>query len=435
MALPGQMQYFPAKHLIGAGALVLLILIAALWPSSESIITKQQTFVIDLPDSDPEMLSPPEPEINWEETRVRSGDSLSAVFSRENLSAADVIEVAAAVPRDAIKLQIGQKIRWARTADNHITHLEIEISPLARHIITRADDGSIQYELSERVADHVPRFATATIDNSLFYDGGQAGIPEQVLFQLAAIFGWDIDFALDIRKGDSFSLIYEEVQLDGNKIGDGDILIARFNNQGRELTAVRYVDDKGISNYYTPEGTSMRKAFLRNPIDYFRISSRFNPNRKHPILNTIRAHRGTDYAAPTGTPIKAAGDGKVVYASRQGGYGNVVIIQHGQRYQTKYAHMSKFGRGIRIGRYVKQGQIIGYVGTTGASTGPHLHYEFLVDGVHRDSLKVSLPKADSIHQSDKPAFIKEAQRLTGWLEDFHATLPQVSAVTTEETSQ
>lgn len=165
----------------------------------------------------------------------------------------------------------------------------------------------------------------------------------------------------------------------------------------------------------------MRKAFLRNPIDFFRISSRFNPNRKHPILNTIRAHKGTDYAAPTGTPVKAAGDGKVVYASRQGGYGNVVMIQHGSRYQTKYAHLSKFGKGVRVGRYVKQGQVIGYVGTTGRSTGPHLHYEFLVDGVHRDSLRVSLPKADSINKSDKAAFLVESDKLQRWLADFAAT--------------
>ena len=312
-------------------------------------------------------------------------------------------------------------MRWVRTAGNKISQLEIILSPLARHSLARKDDGTLSYELIERTADYIPRFASATIDNSLYYDGSQAGVPDQILYQLAAIFGWDIDFALDIRKGDSFSIIFEEVQLDGEQIGYGDILIAQFNNRDRELTAVRYVDSQGQANYYTPEGTSMRKAFLRNPIDYFRISSRFNPNRKHPILNTIRAHRGTDYAAPTGTPIKAAGDGKVTFASRNGGYGNVVVIQHGQRYQTKYAHMSKFGRGVRVGRYVKQGQIIGYVGTTGASTGPHLHYEFLVDGVHRDSLRVKLPKAESIKSSEKAAFLKESEKLTSWLTDFSAS--------------
>jgi murein DD-endopeptidase MepM/ murein hydrolase activator NlpD len=421
MPFSGQMQYFPLKHLVGAGLVVLLIILIVFWPRSDTENTKQHTFVIDLPEvSDPDV-TPPEPTLNWEGSKVRSGDSLSVLFSRENLSAIDVIDIAAAVPRDVITLQVGQEVRWVRTAENRIKLLELEISPLAKHIISREDDGSIKYQLTERVADYIPRFATATIENSLFYDGAQAGIPSQVLYQIAAIFGWDIDFALDIRQGDSFSLVYEEIQLDGNKIGYGDILIAQFNNRGRELSAVRFVDKDDNTSYYTPSGTSMRKAFLRNPIDFFRISSRFNPNRKHPILNTIRAHKGTDYAAPTGTPVKAAGDGKVVYASRQGGYGNVVMIQHGSRYQTKYAHLSKFGKGVRVGRYVKQGQIIGYVGTTGRSTGPHLHYEFLVDGVHRDSLRVSLPKADSINKSDKAAFLVESEKLQRWLADFAAT--------------
>lgn len=417
MALPGQLEYFPLRHLISAGFGLLLVVVLVLLPDS-SDTTKEQTFVISLPEPTKPDVSPPLPELNWESTKVNSGDSLSVLFSRENLSAVDVIDIAASVPRDVINLKVGQEVRWVRTADNRISELEIILSPLARHTIKRATDGTLIYELLERTADYIPRFATATINNSLYYDGSQAGVPDQILYQLAAIFGWDIDFALDIRRGDSFRLIYEEIQLDGERIGFGNILIAQFNNRDRELAAVRYEDSDGDANYFTPEGTSMRKAFLRNPIDYFRISSRFNPNRRHPILNTIRAHRGTDYAAPTGTPIKAAGDGKVTFAGRNGGYGNVVVIQHGQQYKTKYAHMSKFGRGIRAGRYVKQGQIIGYVGTTGASTGPHLHYEFLVNGVHRDSLRVKLPKAESIKSSEKDNFFKESNKLAGWLSDF-----------------
>ena len=332
----------------------------------------------------------------------------------------DVINIAAAVPREAITVKPGQKIRWTRTADNHIVTMELEISPLANHIISRSEDGTFSYELSERVADYVPRFASATINSSLLYDGAQAGIPTQILYQMITLYGWDIDFALDLRKGDTFSLIYEEVQLEGEKIGYGNILIARFNNRGRELTALRYEDPSGNDGYYTPEGSSMRKAFLRNPIDFARISSRFNLNRRHPVLNTIRAHRGTDYAAPTGTPIKTTGDGKVVFAGRQNGFGNVVIIQHGSRYRTKYAHMSKFGKGIRSGKYVKQGQVIGYVGMTGLATGPHLHFEFLVDGVHRDSLRVDLPKAESVSSKDRADFSLVSKKLTNWLDNFEA---------------
>ncbi|APR65827.1 peptidase M23 [Thalassolituus oleivorans] len=419
MALPGPLQYFPARHIFAAALVVFLVIVVAAWPTPESNIT-QQNYVIELPEPSEEPM-PDTPQLDWEEDKVKSGDSLSVVFGRHNLSAVDVIDIAAAVSREVITLRPGQSLRWVRTADNHITHLEIDISPLAKHSITRDAEGKLQYELLQRDADFIPRFAHAVIDNSLFLDGGRAGIPDQVLYQLANIFGWDIDFALDIRKGDTISLVYEEVQLDGNKINDGDILIARFVNQGRELTAVRYKDDAGNTNYYTPEGLSMRKAFLRNPIDFARISSRFNLNRKHPVLNTIRAHKGTDYAAPTGTPIKAAGDGKVIHAGRKGGYGNVVIIQHGQRYKTIYAHLSKFGRNVRVGRYVKQGQIIGYVGMTGLATGPHLHYEFLVDGVHRDSLRVQLPKADSIASKDKPAFLERSKTLMGWLDNFQSS--------------
>ena len=206
--------------------------------------------------------------------------------------------------------------------------------------------------------------------------------------------------------------------VDGELIGNGNIKVARFHNQGRELTAIRYTDSQGNASYYTPDGNSMRKEFLRNPIDFARISSRFNPNRRHPVLNTIRAHKGTDYAAPTGTPIKATGDGRIIHAGKKGGYGNTVIIQHGSTYQTIYAHLSRFNRNTRVGRSVKQGQVIGYVGSTGLATGPHLHYEFLVNGVHRDSLRIQLPKAQSVPATQKDDFRQHAQGMLSWLNSF-----------------
>ena len=402
MALTSQLQYYPVKHALGAGLLVLLISILIILPDiSES--TKETSFTISLPQSSLDQdnqASPPE----WEEDYVRSGDSLSTIFSRANLSAVDVIEIAAAVPREAITLRPNQKLRWIRTADNHVSQLELEISPLAYHIISRDNAGNFEYQLSEQAADYIPRFAHATINGSLLYDGGQAGIPTQILYQLIAIYNWDIDFALDLRKGDTFSLVYEEIQLDGETIGYGDILISRFNNLGRELTAVRHLDKEGDTSYYTPEGKSMRKAFLRNPIDFARISSRFNLQRRHPVLNRIRAHRGTDYAASIGTPVKTVGNGKVIVAGWQNGFGNVVIIQHGSRYQTKYAHLSKFGRGIRKGKHVKQGQIIGYVGSTGLSTGPHLHYEVIENGKKINSQKLKLPSGKTLKGNQRKNF-------------------------------
>lgn len=412
MALPGRLQYFPVSHLLGAMSLLFILLMISLWPTPAPHNTEQTRIVIDIPQKSAVTAKADE---NWQEAEVRSGENLSLLFDRHNLSAVDVLEIAAVAPNDAIRLQPQQKLRWLASADNRVQKLDIIISPLARHSFVRDAEGSLNYQLLERDADYRPRFASTVINNSLFLDGGRAGVPEQVLIELAGIFGWDIDFALDIRQGDSFSLIYEEIFLDGEKIGNGDILIARFNNRGRELTAVRYEDNKGNASYYTPEGLSMRKEFLRNPIDFARISSRFNLKRKHPVLNRFRAHRGTDYAAARGTPIKAAGDGKVTFAGRKGGFGNCVIIQHGSRYQTLYAHLSKFGRSVRRGRQVKQGQIIGYVGSTGLATGPHLHYEFRVDGVHRDSLRVKLPKAKSISKSQKADFLKKSNSLVEWL--------------------
>lgn len=412
MALPGRLQYFPVSHLAGALGLFLTLMIVSFWPTSAPKNLQQTRIVVEIPEKE----QPPQtPEENWQEAQVRAGENLSLLFDRFNLSAVDVLEIAAAAPKQAIRLHPKQTLRWVTSGDHRIQKFEIILSPLARHSLVRDAEGKLQYELRERNADYRPRFASATIDNSLFLDGGRAGVPEQILIELAGIFGWDIDFALDIRQGDRFSLIYEEIFLDGEKIGNGNILIARFHNHGREITAVRYEDAKGNANYYTPTGLSMRKEFLRNPIDFARISSRFNLRRKHPVLNKIRAHRGTDYAAARGTPIKAAGDGKVTFAGRKGGFGNVVIIQHGSRYQTLYAHLSKFGRGVRKGRKVKQGKIIGYVGSTGLATGPHLHYEFRVDGVHRDSLRIKLPQARSISKKQKADFLTKASSLVEWL--------------------
>ena len=221
--------------------------------------------------------------------------------------------------------------------------------------------------------------------------------------QLAQIFQWDVDFVLDIRPGDEFFALVEEQHLDGEFIGFGDILSARFVNQGRTFTAVRYTTESGVSGYFNATGRSMRKAFLRAPVEFSRISSSFNLRRKHPLYKTVRPHRGIDYAAPPGTPILAAGDGRVEIASRTKPNGNYVVIKHGEQFVTKYLHLSKFARGVKSGKRVNQGQIIGYVGSTGYATGPHLHYEFLVNGVHQNPRTVSLPQA-------KPVARKEISR-------------------------
>ena len=413
MAVLGQWRYFPKPHI----AAISLIVLAVIFVAGEQTDTKQKREIQTLVVSSEEVEELPQFEEieRWQQTELKPGDNLSRIFTRFSLSAADALAIAHDAPNGALNLQPGHVIKWQHTDDNRVTRMRIEISPLIAHDFTRTLEGQYDYVLDEKVADRRPKFAQATIQSSLFLDGAKQDIPQSTLIELAGLFGWDIDFALDIRPGDEFSLIYEELFLDGERIGFGNILIANFVNRGREITAIRYEDGKGNAQYYDPSGHSMRKEFLRNPIDFARISSRFNLKRKHPVLNKFRAHRGTDYAARTGTPIKSTGDGKVIFAGRKGGFGNCVIVQHGSRYQTLYAHLSKFNRKARKGRRVKQGQVIGYVGSTGLATGPHLHFEFRVDGVHRDSLRIKLPKSRSIAKDQKAAFKAEAERMIEWL--------------------
>ncbi|HBD23718.1 MAG TPA: peptidase M23, partial [Oceanospirillaceae bacterium] len=258
-----------------------------------------------------------------------------------------------------------------------------------------------------------------TIQNSLFVDGQKAGLSQKKLMEMAKIFGWDIDFALDIRAGDSFVVLYETTYLDDKPFGEGEILAAQFINQGRVVNAIRHSD----GNYYNEQGYSMRKAFLRSPVDFFRISSKYNLKRKHPILNVVRPHRGVDYAAPTGTPIKASGDGKVIWKGTKGGYGRTIIIQHAGIYTTLYAHMSKYHSKISKGSRVKQGQVIGYIGSSGVSTGPHLHYEFRVNGVHKNPLKVEFPNVEPLNEQQMQTFAPLGEDLLDQLQAYKLGTP------------
>jgi murein DD-endopeptidase MepM/ murein hydrolase activator NlpD len=238
---------------------------------------------------------------------------------------------------------------------------------------------------------------------------------------VAGIFAWDVDFVLDIRVGDNFYVLYEEIWQDGEYVTDGEIVAAEFNNNGRSHRAIRFIDEGGRSDYFTPEGLSVRKAFMRAPVDFTRISSNFNPRRRHPILNTIRAHRGVDYAAPRGTPIKASGDGKVIFRGTKSGYGKTVILQHGGNITTLYAHMSNFAAKAKLGSRVVQGQTIGFVGATGLATANHLHYEYRVNGVHRNPRTVPLPKADPIADRYRDEFLAASQPIIEELENFKRT--------------
>lgn len=348
---------------------------------------------------------PPEPALTWTELEIKRGDTLSGLFKRAGYNDALMLSVLNG-EGEATKIQrlyAGETIAFAENSDNELDTIILNRSRTESLKIKRKDDTFTGEQIFQEPEVHTV-YAEAEIKSSLFGAGQAAGLSDKLTMELAGIFGWDIDFVLEVREGDRFSLVYEELYLDGEKIDNGKILSASFNNSGRELSAALYTDDNGVTNYYTPDGHSMRKAFLRTPVDFARISSSFNMQRRHPVLNTIRAHKGTDYAAATGTPIKAAGDGRVVHVGRKGGYGNTVILQHGNSITTLYAHMSKFGRRVQTGTRVKQGQVIGYVGATGLATGPHLHYEFRVNGTHRNPVKVELPDAAPISKAQMAHF-------------------------------
>ncbi|MCU1717491.1 peptidoglycan DD-metalloendopeptidase family protein [Pseudomonas sp. 5P_3.1_Bac2] len=355
--------------------------------------------------------------------RVENGDTLSTLFAKVGLNANDLHEAinSSKEAKQLSRLKVGQPLEFNLTTDGKLDSVHSKLSDLESIALVRTDKGfSFKRELVK--PEVTTSYSRAVINNSLFLSAKRAGLSHNLTMDLANIFGYDIDFALDIRDGDEFELIYEKKVVNGKQVGTGNILSARFTNRGKTYTAVRYTNKHGTTSYYNGKGESMRKAFIRTPVDFARISSRFSNGRRHPILNKIRAHKGVDYAAPRGTPIKAAGDGRVMLAGRHGGYGNAVIIQHGQRYRTLYAHMNGFAKGIRNGVNVRQGQIIGYIGTTGLSTGPHLHYEFQVNGVHVDPLSQKMTMADPIPASEKARFNQLSKPLLAQMDKEKSTM-------------
>ena len=425
------LKHFPKSYLIILTLLCLVMLVIGLWhdfsdPNDPSTTSKTLDLSSKITSQTTQNSSELELQIEsekWRSATVGSGDSLSTLFKRVGLTSKDVYQVTLATkktkalgtlfPGDTLEFLINagqlQKVRHVK-------------SPLQKIIITHQTAGHYKIDTIIREPEIESRFIQGSISNSLFVDGQRAGLSEKKLMQLASIFGWDIDFALDIRKEDYFAVIYEENYLDNKLIGEGNIVAAQFVNRGEIFDAIRHSD----GNYYSPKGYSMRKAFLRSPVDFFRISSKYNPNRKHPVLKTTRPHRGVDYAAATGTPIKASGDGKVIWRGTKGGYGRTVILQHAGIYTTLYAHMSKYNRKVKKGSRVKQGQIIGYIGSSGLATGPHLHYEFRANGVHKNPLKVKFPKIEPLNKTEMTAFKPFARAILSQLEAYQLGTPLAS---------
>ena len=352
----------------------------------------------------------------WNAQTVRKGDNLSLVFKRAGFNDRDVYRFVNKAPEGESlgRLYPGQTISFLADDEGSLAAVRHQRSELETITYRRSGD---EYSTDKEVRTPEVRrsWASGTIESSLFLAGQSAGLSNNMIMELANIFGGVIDFVLDPRRGDTMHLLFEELYLDGEKYGDGEIIAATFVNQGEAFNAFRYEDSQGDAGYYNEDGVSMRKAFLMAPLDFTRVSSNFNLRRKHPIYGTIRAHRGTDYAAPTGTPVYAAGDGRVSQAGYSKANGNYVFIQHGEQYVTKYLHLHK--RRVKTGQRVTQSQVIGTVGATGAATGPHLHYEFLVNGVHRNprTIHKKLPKAKSLAQSEMPRFEQSIQAVSGQL--------------------
>jgi murein DD-endopeptidase MepM/ murein hydrolase activator NlpD len=445
-APPSAITRFSRTHWLpfaaGLGVpLAVLIVVLALKPTHPPPAPSAATVgpVLESPSADHEtgaaiVSTPPEPatvpilvpSYTALELLVTAGDTLELLFKRNGLNLADLAAIIS-LP------EAGSALKLLKPGDRlEIAHHDGEVESLRREIddarllsITRGETGfaatTIRRELDIRTTA-----AHGVIDSSLFEAGVAAGMSDKVTMDMAGIFQWDIDFVQDVRDGDQFTVIYEEIWRDGVKVRNGQVVAAEFVNQGTRYRAARYRDASGHVDYYNPEGRSMRKAFIRAPVDFTRISSNFNSARRHPILNTIRAHRGVDYAAPIGTPVWAAGDGKVIFRGVQGGYGNVLVVQHGGNVTTLYGHLSRFAN-ARVGSRVRQGEIIAYVGKSGLATGPHLHYEYRVNGVHRNPRTVPLPAAEPVPREYREDFTLQTSTLWRQLDRYESAVQTTAA--------
>ena len=357
-----------------------------------------------------------------ERVSIRRGDSLYHIFRRNGLPQVDLLNLVSSSRegRRLKSLRPGQSIAFTRGPDGEVAEFHHEVDELTTVSFTRDAQGFTPRVVTRDYDRHIA-VKNGVIRSSLF--AAANGVPEPIVHELVSVLEWDIDFSRDLRRGDSFSLLYEELRVDGRRVRTGNMLALEFTSQraGKPIRAFRYTDASGRTDYYTPDGRSLRRAFTRNPLRFTRISSRFSHSRLHPILKVRRPHRGVDYAAPRGTRVRATGEGEVTFVGRKGGYGKTVIISHGRGYTTLYAHLSRYAKGLGQGSRVSQGQLIGYVGSTGHSTGPHLHYEFRVKGVHRDPLTVDLPRSAPLDEEELKRFRNAIAPLMARIDTIGAT--------------
>ncbi len=419
----------PKPHLILLGAATTIFITTAFSlvldkNTNHTLIQNDKALHITLPsknleqseEDNPETIEPTPKKIHY---LIKSGDSLALIGNKLGVSPNDIHLLSVSKPYGKLlkKIRPGEKLTFMLGQDEILTKLIYQPQPLKLFSFDKKHT-YFTSSLTNISPNRDVTFNHGIIEQSLFLSSQKAGLPDALTMRIAQIFQWDIDFVLDIRPGDSFFVMYEELFIDNQFIGHGEILAAEFINRNKSYIAILFEDKNGSKDFYNLDGESMRKAFLRAPVEFSRISSSFNLRRKHPLHKTVRAHRGIDYAAPNGTPIIAAGDGRVTKASRTRANGRYVVIQHGQQFVTKYLHLSNFGTGIKAGRNVKQGQIIGYVGQTGYATGPHLHYEFLVNGVHKNPRTVQLPKAMPIKKENRRNFKEFSSKISMLLKNY-----------------
>ena len=351
---------------------------------------------------------------------VKNGENLSIIFEDFNVPLNTAYRIFRLDNKKLLsKIKPGDKMRFAYLG-SEITNIEIGKDSINSLIVDMTDGISIK-EITKEV-ELVRSFKSGTIKTSFYESALEAEIPDSVIMDFAYIFGWDVDFVFDIREGDSFFLVYETAFSNGEKIENGDIVVAKFINNGNVYKANRFFTSANKKEFFDDSGNNLQKAFLRAPLDFAYISSHFNPNRMHPVLHTIRAHNGTDYAAKRGSPVRTTGDGTIKYSGRRNGCGNEIVIQHTNDYSTRYCHLDKFHSGIKKGKRVIQGETIGYVGSTGLATGPHLHYEFKIGNKHIDPVKLKLPSAEPISinlRSDFDTLVENNKMMLKKLESLY----------------
>lgn len=342
---------------------------------------------------------------------VHSGDTLSTIFEKAGLGYSDVMRVLD-LGDDAKRLERlrpGEKLVLMTDDTDQFAGLKYDLNAERELNIFRDDGDKLVAKINDLPSETRLVSVGGTIHGSLYQSAIATGVPPAQIMQLAEVFGWKVDFLHDVRDGDQFRLIYQVRERDGKRLGTGHIVAAEYVNRDKHVQAVRYTSPDGTTGYYEPDGSNLERGFLRYPVEFSRISSNFNPARLHPIHNTVRPHNGVDLAAPTGTPIHSAASGRIVFIGWKHGYGKVIQVRHDDKHETVYAHMSGFKANLKRGASVDKGSTIGYVGMTGAATGPHLHYEFRVNGKPLDPLKVDLPEANPIASKNRQDFLAQTR--------------------------